>query len=140
MCKLCDNKVVYGYRCLGNTCGHKKELMNLESYNVRYWQNPNQVYNNGVFFDPFNIVDARNFCLQVFSTLSTINLMNWVCDYPQGPINLSMDDWVGRNYVYYDLLTPSQTNSYINLIRPCYPVLFQNTNYKVYLTSISLVI
>jgi hypothetical protein len=48
VCKLCDNKVVYGYHFLGNTCGHKKELMNLESYNVWYWKNPNQVYRNGV--------------------------------------------------------------------------------------------
>ncbi len=60
MCKLCDYKVVYGCDCLGNTCGHKMELMKLESCNVQYWQNPNQVYRNGVLFNPFNLVDAHN--------------------------------------------------------------------------------
>ncbi len=40
MCKLCDGRVMYGFDYLGNTCGNKKGSVNLESYNVRYWQNP----------------------------------------------------------------------------------------------------
>ncbi|CAK9210843.1 unnamed protein product [Sphagnum troendelagicum] len=120
---------MYGFDYLGNTCGNKKGSVNLESYNVRYWQNPNQVYRSGVLSDPFNLADARSICLQDCPTPSTTNYLTWVCDYPQGPINLPMVDWAGRNYDYYDLLSPAQKCSSINLTGPCYPVLFQSTNF-----------
>jgi choline transporter-like protein 2/4/5 len=136
MCELCDGRLMYGFDYLGNTCGNKKGSVNLESYNVRYWQNPNQVYRSGVLSDPFNLADARSICLQDCPTPSTTNYLTWVCDYPQGPINLTMDDWAGRNYDYYDLLSPAQKSSSINLTGPCYPVLFQSTNCKTSLTSI----
>jgi hypothetical protein len=114
---------------LGNTCGDKKASVNLESFDVRYWQNPNQVYKSGVLSDPFNLGDARSICLQDCPIPNPTNL-TWVCDYPQGPINLTMADWASRNYDYFDLLTPTQKNSSTNLTGPCYPVLFQSINCK----------
>ncbi|CAM6029743.1 unnamed protein product [Sphagnum balticum] len=121
-------RLVYGLDYLGNTCGDKKASVNLESFDVRYWQNPNQVYKSGVLSDPFNLGDARSICLQDCPIPNPTNL-TWVCDYPQGPINLTMADWASRNYDYFDLLTPTQKNSSTNLTGPCYPVLFQSVNF-----------
>jgi hypothetical protein len=135
LCK-CHDRLVYGFDYLGNTCGDKKASVNLKSFEVRYWQNPNQVYKSGVLSDPFNLADARSICLKDCPSPSNTNL-TWICDYPQGPINLTMDDWAGRNYDYYDLLTTAQQSSSTNLTGPCYPVLFQSTNCKASLTGSS---
>jgi hypothetical protein len=121
-------RLVYGFDYLGNTCGDKKASVNLKSFEVRYWQNPNQVYKSGVLSDPFDLADARSICLKDCPSPSNTNL-TWICDYPQGPINLTMDDWAGRNYDYYDLLSTAQQSSSMNLTGPCYPVLFQSTNF-----------
>lgn len=127
---LCHGRLVYGLDYKGNTCGDKKGSVNLNGFDTRYWQNPNQVYRSGVVSDPFNLADARSICLQNCPAPSATNL-TWVCDYPEGPINLTMSDWAARNYDYYNTLTPAQQSSSKNLTGPCYPVLFNSTDCKL---------
>ncbi|KAJ0102957.1 hypothetical protein Patl1_04616 [Pistacia atlantica] len=46
----------------------------------------------------------------------------------QGEIRLNMDDWIDRNYDYFEFLTPAMRNSSLQLQGPCYPVLFPSVN------------
>ncbi|KAG6591969.1 Choline transporter protein 1, partial [Cucurbita argyrosperma subsp. sororia] len=73
------------------------------------------------------LADARSICLMDCPTPSEDSL-NWVCDYPEGEIRLSMDDWIDRNYDYFEFLTPEMRNSSVNLQGPCYPVIFPSVN------------
>ncbi|XP_073392196.1 choline transporter protein 1 isoform X2 [Physcomitrium patens] len=120
-------RLVYGLDYKGNTCGDNKGSPNLKDYDIRYWLNPNQVYKSGLTSDPFNLGDARSICLADCPIPSATNL-TWVCDYPEGPIKLTMSEWGARNYDYFSMLTPEQQASSFNLTGPCYPVLFTSTN------------
>lgn len=120
-------RLVYGLDYKGNLCGDKKANPDLKGFEVRYWQNPNQVYESGLTEPPINLIKARSICLRDCPTPSNGSL-TWVCDYPEGPINLTMNDWENRNYDYYSILTDSQKNTSLFLQGPCYPVLFDSTN------------
>lgn len=120
-------RLVYGLDYKGNTCGDKKGSLNLKSFDIRYWVNPNQVYKSGLASDPFTLTDARSICLSDCPTPSATNL-TWVCDYPEGSVALSMSEWAARNYDYFGILSPAQQTSSLNLTGPCYPVLFASTN------------
>ncbi|RWW34231.1 hypothetical protein GW17_00001013 [Ensete ventricosum] len=94
---------------------------------VRYWLNPNQVYLSGLKNSQFNLADARSLCLMECPVPSEDGL-NWVCDYPEGDIRLTMDDWINRDYDYYEFLTPEMRNTSLQLQGPCYPVIFPSVN------------
>ncbi|RRT75971.1 hypothetical protein B296_00024218 [Ensete ventricosum] len=98
---------------------------------VRYWLNPNQVYLSGLKNSQFNLADARSLCLMECPVPSEDGL-NWVCDYPEGDIRLTMDDWINRDYDYYEFLTPEMRNTSLQLQGPCYPVIFPSVNANFY--------
>lgn len=120
-------RLVYGLDYKGNLCGNKNSKPDLRELQVRYWQNPNQVYQSGLRKSPINLIEARSICLKRCPTPSDDSL-TWVCDYPEGSITLTLDEWVGRNYNYYEFLSTDQKNSSLQLQGPCYPVLFPTTN------------
>lgn len=120
-------RLVYGLDYKGNLCGNKNSKPDLRELQVRYWQNPNQVYQSGLRKSPINLIEARSICLKRCPTPSDDSL-TWVCDYPEGSITLTLDEWVGRNYNYYEFLSSDQKNSSLQLQGPCYPVLFPTTN------------
>lgn len=120
-------RLVYGFDYKGNLCGDKKANPDLSSLDVRYWQNPNQVYESAIDGSPINLIKARSICLKGCPIPSNGSL-TWVCDYPEGPINLTMEQWENQNYDYFSLLTQSQKNSSLFLQGPCYPVLFESSN------------
>lgn len=57
-----------------------------------------------------------------------IDGLNGVCDYPEGEIHLSMDDWIDRNFDYFEFLEPEMRNASLQLQGPCYPVIFPSVN------------
>ncbi|KAL2653076.1 hypothetical protein R1flu_021204 [Riccia fluitans] len=114
-------RLLYGLDYKGNLCEG--------DFDVKYWMNPNQVYDSGVIDNPFSIKDARAICLKSCPNPSTNSSLAWVCDYPEGPIKLKRDQWADRNYDYFDLLTTEQKNTSLNLLGPCYPVLFSSSNF-----------
>lgn len=120
-------RLVYGLDYKGNLCGNKNSKPDLRELQVRYWQNPNQVYQSGLRKSPINLIEARSICLKRCPTPSDDSL-TWVCDYPEGSITLTLDEWVARNYNYYEFLSSDQKNSSLQLQGPCYPVLFPTTN------------
>lgn len=120
---------MYGLDYKGNVCGDKHADPNLRELEIRYWLNPNQVYQSGVKHSQFRLTDARSICLLECPTPSEDSL-NWVCDYPEGDIRISDDDWIDRNYDYYEFLTPEMRNSSLQLQGPCYPVIFPSVNGK----------
>ncbi|PQM34922.1 choline transporter-like protein 2 [Prunus yedoensis var. nudiflora] len=119
-------RLTYGLDYKGNVCGdkHAKGLRQLE---LKYWLNPNQVYLSGLKDNQFKLANARSICLLDCPTPSEDSL-SWVCDYPEGDIRLSMDDWIDRNYDYYEFLTPEMRNTSLQLQGPCYPVIFPSVN------------
>jgi len=108
-------------------CGDKNAHPGLSDLVLRYWQNPNQVYESGLKDSKFKLGDARSICLSECPIPSEDSL-NWVCDYPEGDIRLSMTDWANRNYDYFEFLTPEMRNSSLQLQGPCYPVIFPSVN------------
>ncbi|XP_068646327.1 choline transporter protein 1-like isoform X2 [Aristolochia californica] len=120
-------RLMYGLDYKGNICGNKHADPDLRELEVRYWLNPNQVYQSGVKHSQFKLTDARAICLMECPTPSEDSL-NWVCDYPEGDIRISDDDWIERNYDYYEFLTPEMRNSSLQLQGPCYPVIFPSVN------------
>ncbi|TKY66544.1 Choline transporter protein 2 [Spatholobus suberectus] len=120
-------RLTYGLDYKGNVCGDKHAHPGLSELELRYWQNPNQVYQSGLKDSQFRLADARSICLLDCPTPSEDSL-NWVCDYPEGDIRLSMKDWVNRNYDYFEFLTPEMRNSSLQLQGPCYPVIFPSVN------------
>lgn len=111
----------------GNVCGDKHANPGLRELELRYWLNPNQVYQSGLKDSQFNLANARSICLLDCPTPSDDSL-NWVCDYPEGEIRLSMEDWIDRNYDYFEFLTPEMRNTSLQLQGPCYPVIFPSVN------------
>ncbi|KAG0447820.1 hypothetical protein HPP92_028137 [Vanilla planifolia] len=120
-------RLTYGLDYKGNVCGDKHANPDLRELDVRYWMNPNQVYESGLKGSQFALADARTICLMECPIPSDDGL-NWVCDYPEGDIRMSMDDWIDRDYDYYEFLTPEMRNSSLQLQGPCYPVIFPSVN------------
>ncbi|BAT89586.1 hypothetical protein VIGAN_06057400 [Vigna angularis var. angularis] len=120
-------RLTYGLDYKGNLCGDKHAHPVLSELELRYWQNPNQVYESGLKDSKFKLGDARSICLSECPIPSEDSL-SWVCDYPEGDIRLSMTDWANRNYDYFEFLTPEMRNSSLQLQGPCYPVIFPSVN------------
>ncbi|KAH1083930.1 hypothetical protein J1N35_023691 [Gossypium stocksii] len=120
-------RLTYGLDYKGNLCGDKHAHPGLRKLELKYWLNPNQVYQSGVKDSQFKLSNARSICLWDCPTPSEDSL-NWVCDYPEGDIRLSMHDWISRNYDYYEFLTPEMRNTSLQLQGPCYPVIFPSVN------------
>ncbi|XP_017630408.1 choline transporter protein 1-like [Gossypium arboreum] len=120
-------RLTYGLDYKGNLCGDKHAHPGLRKLELKYWLNPNQVYQSGVKDSQFQLSNARSICLWDCPTPSEDSL-NWVCEYPEGDIRLSMRDWINRNYDYYEFLTPEMRNTSLQLQGPCYPVIFPSVN------------
>ncbi|KAI4321877.1 hypothetical protein MLD38_035207 [Melastoma candidum] len=120
-------RLTYGLDYKGNICGDRHADPNLRELELRYWLSPNQVYESGLKDSQFKLSDARTICLLDCPAPSEDSL-NWVCDYPEGDIRISMDDWIDRNYDYFEFLTPEMRNSSLQLQGPCYPVIFPSVN------------
>ncbi|KAL9669061.1 hypothetical protein QQ045_006602 [Rhodiola kirilowii] len=121
------SRLVYGLDYKGNVCGDKNAHPNLRELELKYWLNPNQVYESGLKGSHVKLADARSICLMDCPVPAEDGL-NWVCDYPDGDIRLSIDDWIDRNYDYFEFLTPDMRNSSLQLLGPCYPVIFPSVN------------
>ncbi|KAK7313039.1 hypothetical protein VNO77_37383 [Canavalia gladiata] len=120
-------RLTYGLDYKGNVCGDKHAHPGLSELELRYWQNPNQVYQSGLKDSQFELADARSICL-LDCPIPSEDSLSWVCDYPEGDIRLSMKDWINRNYDYFEFLTPEMRNSSLQLQGPCYPVIFPSVN------------
>ncbi|GLT62149.1 hypothetical protein SLA2020_348070 [Shorea laevis] len=120
-------RLTYGLDYKGNVCGEKHSNPGLRQLELRYWLNPNQVYQSGLKSSQFKLANARTICLMDCPYPSEDQL-NWVCDYPDGDIHLSMEDWIDRSYDYFEFLTPEMRNTSLQLQGPCYPVIFPSVN------------
>ncbi|PIA26901.1 hypothetical protein AQUCO_08600051v1 [Aquilegia coerulea] len=120
-------RLIHGVDYKGNVCGNKHASPNLHEFGLQYWPNPNQVYESGLKNSQFKLINARSICLKECPIPSDSSL-NWVCDYPEGEIQIKMDEWKDRNYNYFDSLTPEMRNSSLQLQGPCYPVIFPSVN------------
>ncbi|XP_031284136.1 choline transporter protein 1 isoform X2 [Pistacia vera] len=120
-------RLTYGLDYKGNVCGDRHADPGLRELELRYWLNPNQVYQSGLKDGQLKLENARSICL-LDCPIPAEDSLNWVCDYPEGEIRLNMDDWIDRNYDYFEFLTPAMRNSSLQLQGPCYPVLFPSVN------------
>ncbi|XWS52048.1 hypothetical protein CRYUN_Cryun11dG0033800 [Craigia yunnanensis] len=120
-------RLTYGLDYKGNLCGDKHAHPSLHKLELKYWSNPNQVYQSGVKDSQFKLSNARSMCL-LDCPIPSEDSLNWVCDYPEGDIRLSIKDWIDRNYDYYEFLTPEMRNASLQLQGPCYPVIFPSVN------------
>lgn len=120
-------RLTYGLDYKGNICGDRHAKPGLRELELRYWLNPNQVYQSGLKDSQFKLANARTICLLDCPAPPDDNL-NWVCDYPEGDIHITMDDWIDRNYDYFEFLTPEMRNTSLQLQGPCYPVIFPSVN------------
>jgi choline transporter-like protein 2/4/5 len=89
--------------------------------------NPNQVYQSGLKNSKVNLADAKAVCLMECPN-PAVDGLNFICDYPEGDIHLSVDDWINRDYDYFEFLAPDMRNSSLQLQGPCYPVIFPTVN------------
>ncbi|XP_073274063.1 choline transporter protein 1 [Primulina huaijiensis] len=117
----------YGLDYKGNVCGDKHGNPDLRELELRYWLNSNQVYQSGLKDTKFQLSNARSICL-MDCPIPSEDSLNWACDYPEGDIHLSVDDWIDRNYDYFADLTPELRNTSLQLQGPCYPVIFPSVN------------
>ncbi|KAF7109450.1 hypothetical protein CFC21_109714 [Triticum aestivum] len=120
-------RLTYGLDYKGNICGSKHGDPDLSELDVRYWVNPNQVYQSGLKNSTSDLADAKSICLMECPYPAEDGL-NFVCDYPEGDIRLSVDDWIDRDYDYFEYLTPDMRNSSLQLQGPCYPIIFPSIN------------
>lgn len=120
-------RLVYGLDYKGNVCGDRHADPDLRELGLRYWLNPNQVYQSGLKNSQVKLENARSICL-MDCPMPSEDSLNWVCDYPDGDVKLSTDDWIDRNYDYFADLTPELRNSSLQLQGPCYPVIFPSVN------------
>lgn len=116
-------------------CGDRHADRDLRELELRYWLNPNQVYQSGLKDSKFHISNARSICL-MDCPIPSEDSLNWVCDYPEGDIRLSIDDWIDRNYDYFADLTPELRNTSLQLLGPCYPVVFPSVNGNFVISSV----
>ena len=125
------NRLNYGLDYKGNLCGDKHGNPDLRQLQLRYWLNPDQVYQSGLKNSQFKLPDARTICL-MDCPIPAEDSLNWVCDYPEGgDIRFSIDNWINRKYDYFADLTPEQRNTSLQLQGPCYPVIFPTVNGKL---------
>ncbi|KAJ4773718.1 Choline transporter-like protein 2 [Rhynchospora pubera] len=117
----------YGLDYKGNICGDRHGNPDIRELEVKYYMNPNQVYQSGTKDSQFSLADAKTICLME-CPLPAEDGVNFVCDYPEGDIHLSVDDWIDRDYDYFEFLTPDMRNSSLQLQGPCYPVIFPSVN------------
>ncbi|KAI3773766.1 hypothetical protein L1987_48298 [Smallanthus sonchifolius] len=115
----------FGLDYKGNVCGDKHKDFNLHELELKYYVNPNQVYQSGLKNSGVKLSNARTICLLDFPIPSDDSL-NWVCSYPEGDIRISLDDWFDMNYDYFADLTPELRNTSLQLQGPCYPVIFSS--------------
>lgn len=120
-------RLIYGLDYKGNVCGDRHADPDLRELELRYWLNPNQVYQSGLKNSQVKLENARSICL-MDCPIPSGDSLNWVCDYPEGDVKLSIDDWIDRNYDYFADLTPDLRNSSLQLQGPCYPVIFPSVN------------
>ncbi|GMH05650.1 hypothetical protein Nepgr_007490 [Nepenthes gracilis] len=120
-------RLIYGLDYKGNICSDKHANPNLHELELRYWVNPNQVYESGLKNSQFKLADARSICL-LDCPMPSEDSLNWVCDYPEGDVHLSTDEWIDRNYDYFEFLTPDMRNTSLQLQGPCYPVIYPSVN------------
>ncbi|XP_057974904.1 choline transporter protein 1 isoform X4 [Malania oleifera] len=120
-------RLTYGLDYKGNICGDRHANPNLRQLELKYWVNPNQVYQSGLKNSQFELANARSICLMDCPTPSE-DQVTWVCDYPEGEFRLSMDEWIDRNYDYFEFLIPEMQNTSLKLQGPCYPVIFPSVN------------
>ncbi|KAF3505897.1 hypothetical protein F2Q69_00003507 [Brassica cretica] len=120
-------RLTYGLDYEGNVCGSSHRHRDLAQLELRYWLNPNQVYESGLKDGETTLANARTICLLDCPEPSD-DTLSWVCDYPDGEIRLKMDDWIDRNYDYFEFLTPEMRNSSLQLQGPCYPLIFPSVN------------
>ncbi|KAH7843937.1 hypothetical protein Vadar_022535 [Vaccinium darrowii] len=120
-------RLTYGLDYKGNVCGDRHANPNLRELELRYWLNPNQVYQSGLKNSQFKLDNARSICL-LDCPIPSEDSLDWVCDYPEGDIRLSVEDWIDRNYDYFADLTPVLRNTSLQLQGPCYPVIFPSVN------------
>ncbi|KAH7860411.1 hypothetical protein Vadar_013119 [Vaccinium darrowii] len=120
-------RLTYGLDYKGNVCGDRHGNPDIRGLEVRYWLNPNQVYQSGLKDSQFKLDNARSICLMDCPTLSEDSL-NWVCDYPEGDVHLSVDNWIDKNYDYFADLSLELRNTSLQLLGPCYPVIFPSVN------------
>ncbi|KAK4255787.1 hypothetical protein QN277_008740 [Acacia crassicarpa] len=120
-------RLTYGLDYKGNVCGDKHAHPGLRQLELKYWLNPNEVYQSGLKDTQFELADARTICL-LDCPVPSEDSLNWVCDYPEGEIKISMQDWIDGNYDYFEFLTPQMRNSSLQLQGPCYPVIFPSVN------------
>ncbi|KAK4839299.1 hypothetical protein QYF36_020801 [Acer negundo] len=120
-------RLTYGLDYKGNVCGDRHAHPDLSQLELRYWLNPNQVYQTGLKDSQFKLSNARSICLLDFP-IPAEDALNWVCDYPDGDIRLSMDNWIDRNYDYFEFLSAEMRNSSLQLQGPCYPLIFPSVN------------
>ncbi|KAG4978212.1 hypothetical protein AAZX31_13G260600 [Glycine max] len=120
-------RLTYGLDYKGNVCGQKHAVQDLRELELRYWLSPNQVYQSGLKDSQFKLVNARSICL-LDCPIPSEDSLTWVCDYPEGDIRVSLNDWIDMNYDYFEFLTPEMRNSSLQLQGPCYPVIFPSVN------------
>ncbi|KAK4714754.1 hypothetical protein R3W88_020661 [Solanum pinnatisectum] len=120
-------RLTYGLDYKGNVCGDRHADPDLRELELRYWVNPNQVYESGSKDNQAKLSNARTICL-MDCPIPSEDSLNWVCDYPEGEVRLSVDDWIDRNYDYFADLTPDLRNTSLQLQGPCYPVIFPSVN------------
>lgn len=123
-------RLTYGLDYKGNICGDRHADPNLHELDLRYWLNPNEVYQSGSKDSDVKLSNARSICL-MDCPIPSEDSLNWVCDYPEGDIRLAVDDWIDRNYDYFADLTPELRNASLQLQGPCYPVIFPSVNGKL---------
>ncbi|KAI7733371.1 hypothetical protein M8C21_018623 [Ambrosia artemisiifolia] len=104
----------FGLDYKGNVCGGKHKDFNLHELELKYYVNPNQVYQSGVKNSGVKLANARTICLLDCPTPSEDSL-KWVCDYPEGDIRISLDDWIDMDYDYFADLTPELRNTSLQL-------------------------
>ncbi|KAM7492601.1 hypothetical protein LguiA_035522 [Lonicera macranthoides] len=128
----------YGLDYKGNLCGDKHGNPDLRQLQLRYWLNPDQVYQSGLKNSQFKLRDARTICL-MDCPIPSEDSLNWVCDYPEGgDIRFSIDNWINRKYDYFADLTPEQRNTSLQLQGPCYPVIFPTINALAAMGGVSI--
>ncbi|KAK9064247.1 hypothetical protein SSX86_015627 [Deinandra increscens subsp. villosa] len=121
-------RLAHGLDYKGNVCGDKNGSPNLHGLGVRYWVNPNQVFESGYKDSHSDLEDFKSICLKD-CPMPSDDTLKWVCNYPEGDeIRLSMKQWVSRDYDYFSFLTPDMRKSSLQLLGPCYPVLFPSVN------------
>lgn len=120
-------RLTYGLDYKGNVCGDRNADPRLRELELKYWLNPNQVYQSGLKNSQDKLENARSICL-LDCPIPSEDSLNWVCDYPEGDIRMSVNDWIDRNYDYFADLTPELRNASLQLQGPCYPVIFPSVN------------